>query len=472
MHEELKIKPGMKVGVIGLGVTGRAMVRYCLGLGAELFVSDNRSAEQLVADEAELLENSRLQWEAGGHTLEFLQQADMVVASPGIPQDHNVILGLTRLGIPVVGELAVAAPSLSMKVVAVTGTNGKTTVTALIGEILAQAGINVFVGGNIGTPLVQYLHEGGNAEVMVLELSSFQLLMAGTFAPQVAVLLNITPDHIDRHGSLEEYAAAKMRVFANQKAADTAIINGDDPLCVQLADKITSNCLKFGTSGDQKQYAAQIKGNEIWLSGAENKECYDLAGTVLANKIGAQNAAAAILAVKILGLTHDQIMAGLRSFTPAPHRLQQVTEHRGVLYVDDSKATNTGAAIAALEQLSGKAVLIAGGREKGEDYSMLKAAIRDKAKDVVLIGEAAEKMKTSFNGAVPLHMATTMADAVRKATQLAKAGDTVLLSPACASFDMFNSYGHRGQVFSEEVLRLVAEQSAEKMPDGGENDAN
>lgn len=460
MLENLQIKPGMRIGVIGLGVTGRAMVRYCLGCGAEVLVSDNREADKLVAAGAELLENAKVAWEAGGHTLEFLQQADLVVASPGIPQDHRVIAALENLGIPVVGELAVAAPPLNMPVVAVTGTNGKTTVTALIGKILEMAGKEVFVGGNIGTPLVQYLHEGGKAQVMVLEVSSFQLLMAGAFAPDVAVLLNITPDHIDRHGSLQEYAAAKMKLFANQTKDDTAIFNADDSLCAEYAGQIGSKRLAFGSGENAGSCAARISGSKIHLSALGFDECYDVSGTALANRIGAQNAAAAILATRALGLGQQEIMAGLKAFTPAPHRLQQVAEHKGVLFVDDSKATNTGAAIAALEQLSGKAVLIAGGREKGEDYGQLKDMICQKAKDVVLIGEAAETMQATLNGAIPLHRASTMGEAVRKAILLAEPGDTVLLSPACASFDMFNSYGHRGEVFTEEVHKCVAEQAA------------
>jgi len=460
MHEQLQIRPGMRIGVIGLGVTGRAVVRYCLGLGAEVLVSDSRQTDRLLAEDGKLLKEHGVQWEAGGHTLEFLQRADLVVASPGIPQNHPVIAALDSLGIPVVGELAISAPSLDMEVVAVTGTNGKTTVTALIGKILEMAGKEVFIGGNIGTPLVEYLHEGGQAQVMVLEVSSFQLLMAGRFAPDVAVLLNITPDHLDRHGSLQEYAEAKMKIFANQTQADTAIISGDDPLCAQRVDQLTGNCLMFGESAGLKGHVASISGHEVAVSAFGTKERYELAGTALANRIGAQNAAAAILATRALGVSPDQVLAGLTAFRPAPHRLQRVAKRAGVHFVDDSKATNTGAAIAALEQLTGKAVLIAGGREKGEDYSLMKEAVRQKARAVVLIGEAAEKMQATFNGAVHLHMAKNMAEAVRTATRLAQSGDTVLLSPACASFDMFDSYGHRGEVFTAEVLKYVAEYSA------------
>jgi len=450
MRNNTLIEPGMRIAVIGLGLSGRAAVRYLLACGAEVVVSDNRSEPEFVAGEGGFLQETGVAWEAGGHRSAFFAGVDMVFVSPGVPLDLPLLQELRRRGVPIVGELAVAAPVLSDPVIAITGTNGKTTVTTLIGQLLQGAGKNVFVGGNIGTPLFRHLLDETAADAVVLEVSSFQLDTAGSFRPDIALLLNITPDHIDRHGSLAGYSRAKLKIFANQGAADTAIVNGDDPLCRQALAAIAGRVLLFGHSADCR---ARIEGDRIVLAWQE-EEIYDLAGSRMANAIGLMNAAAAILAARTAGCSREDILAGLLAFQPLRHRVEEVAEIDGITYYDDSKATNTGAVLAALAQVAGKVVLIAGGRDKGEDYALLQDGVRDKARRVILIGEAADQIAAALAGTVTLDRAATMEEAVRKAQAAARPGDVVLLSPACASFDMFTGYAQRGDVFAAAVRGL------------------
>jgi UDP-N-acetylmuramoylalanine--D-glutamate ligase len=453
IYQEI-IQPGKCVAVLGLGITGKAAVRYCQACGARVIVSDSRPASRLQSEAGQFLGETAVEYEAGAHSVEFLAQADLVIASPGIPYDHSVIQALVAQGIPVVGELAVAASQIDVPLVAITGTNGKTTVTSLIGEIIERSGKNVFVGGNIGTPLFEYLCGKRSAEVMVLEVSSFQLQMAGEFAPDVAVLLNITPDHIDWHGGLEGYARAKMNIFRNLSADDSAILCKDDAGSMQYAADIHGEMLTFGRSEDTTARIEHLKVS-VQHEGALLE--FDLTGTAMGNHIGAGNAAAAILATLALGVDPEVIRNGLREFQPAPHRLQLVGDCEGVRYVDDSKATNTGAVIAALQQLEGKALLIAGGKDKGEDYRLLRESVQKKTKAVIVIGEAAGKIAAALDGCTVITPASSMDEAVTLATRLAQPGDTVLLSPACASFDMFTSYGHRGDVFAMAAKRIISD---------------
>lgn len=455
MNNSGYIQAGMTVAVVGLGVTGRAAVRYCQSCGAGVLVSDSRPAERFLFQEQEFLQQTGVKWEAGGHTYRFLRTADLVIVSPGIPLEHEAIAALLAENRPVQGELAIVAPLLDIPVVAITGTNGKTTVTSLIGEIVQASGRKTFVGGNIGTPIFDYLLQGPAAEVMVLEVSSFQLLLAGRFTPDVGVLLNITPDHFDRHGNLEQYAEAKMQLFAHQGPEKTAIVCADDPECMNRLGRLRGRCRTFGLAADCD---ATIDGSTINLI-RDNGESvsYNLAGTAFDNAIGAANAAAAILAGKALGIDDAIIDQVLKTFQPGPHRIELVGELAGVRFVNDSKATNTGAVIAALRQVPGKAVLIAGGRDKGEDYRLLQPEVRSKARAVVVIGEAGGKIGAALADCAEIVAAADMDEAVRRGYSLAQTGDTVLLSPACASFDMFTSYAHRGEVFAASVHRLMAD---------------
>ena len=455
------IRPGMLTAVLGLGVSGRAAVRYFQACGAEVVVSDSRSEREFLAREETFLQETGVVWEAGGHTPAFFSGIEMAFVSPGVPLDLPLLGQLRGRGVEIVGELAVAAPAISDPVVAVTGTNGKTTVTTLIGQLLQSGGRKVFVGGNIGTPLLHYLLAGGQADDVVLEVSSFQLDTAGAFRPDIALLLNITPDHIDRHGSLDGYCRAKMKVFANQRAGDIAIVNGDDALCRSLLPGIGSRVLLFGHTPDCD---ARIEGEKIVLRWT-GEEIYDLSGSRMANAIGLVNAAAAILAARSAGRGRQEILDGILAFKPLHHRMELVAEIDGVAYYDDSKATNTGAVLAALGQVAVRVVLIAGGRDKGDDYGLLRQSVGARARRVVLIGEAAPLIEAALAGAVPIEHAATMEEAVRRAHATALPGDAVLLSPACASFDMFTSYAHRGEVFAAAVAKLKPAATA---PSAGE----
>lgn len=448
----IAIRPGMQVAVVGLGISGRAAVKYARQCGAAVRVSDSRPAQKFLAEERELLDATEALFEAGGHTVDFLRQAELLLVSPGVNLQAPVIREVQALGIPVVGELAVAAGRIGVPLVAVTGTNGKTTVTTLIGELLAKAGKKAFVGGNIGTPLYEYLCNPAGYDAVVAEVSSFQLESAGAFAPNVGVLLNITPDHLDRHGSIENYAEIKMRLFRHQRPADLAVVNGDDGLCRRLPDGVRAQLRTFGSREDN---TAVICDTAIQVKINGEQENYPLAGTALGNNVGLQNAAAAILAVRQLGCGRDEVLAGLQEFRLGPHRIEFIAEVAGVAYYNDSKATNTGAVIAALDQFAGNVILIAGGRDKGDDYRLLRPGVAARVRHLLVIGEAADLLTAALADVVAISRAGSMAAAVRQAAEMARPGDVVLLSPACASFDMFTSYGHRGAEFKKAVLGLL-----------------
>jgi UDP-N-acetylmuramoylalanine--D-glutamate ligase len=455
-----RIGPGQRAVVMGLGITGRAALRYLLASGVQVFVSDSREFTDLPLRDREYLLENRIVFEGGGHSREFLMQGDFIVLSPGIPTDLPLLMEMRAQDIPILGELALAAPQLTEQVVAVTGTNGKTTVTALIGELLQASGKKVFVGGNIGTPLLDYLCQEERVDVLVLELSSFQLESAGNFRPDIGILLNITPDHLNRHGSMAAYAGAKMKLFAHQGGEDKAIFCSDDRLCSEIMPLLTAQ--KVFSFGTRQEGEARGAGSELTITLEGRTESYSLAGTQLASHTGLLNSGAAILAALFLGCRHEEIQKALNCFAPAAHRLQLVTNLAGVDYYDDSKATNTGAVLSALASFPENVILIAGGRGKGEDYKVLREAVREKVKGLILMGEEADSLADALDDLICGQRVVSMADAVAMAAELAEAGDVVLLSPACASFDMFDSYGHRGEVFCHAVLDLKEQREGGK----------
>lgn len=445
---------GMTVGVVGLGVSGMAALQYLAAHGCRLLVSDSRPLSKLSEEEQALLAECGAQYEGENHTWQFLAEAELVFKSPGVPNDLEMLQKCREKGVRLVGELALAAPVLTCKVIAITGTNGKTTVTTLVGEFLEAAGLKVSVCGNIGRPLLDCIREEKEMDVMVVEVSSFQLEDAGDFRADVGVLLNITPDHLDRHHSLEEYVQAKARIFAKQKETDIAILSGDDTICLELASQLTSpTTLLFGHHRENEAYICE---SAVYLRRQGNLEKYELTGSEMNNHIGLLNSAAAILAVRSFGVTQRQIEGVLSSFHLLPHRMELVDIIDGVRYCNDSKATNTGAVISALQQANGGVVLIAGGKDKGDDFKLLKNCVRNKVKKMLLIGEAAEKIERDLGEVVEIERSDSLENAVLSASEFAESGDTVLLSPACASFDMFRSYGHRGEMFRQCVNRLRA----------------
>lgn len=454
MMNESLIYPGVKVAIMGLGVSGRAAVRYCLHCGAEVFVSDNRPEQLFLAEESEFLATADIKWEAGGHSRHFLNQAELLLVSPGVNLELPLLKILRDDGVVIAGEFAVAAGQIDIPVIAVSGTNGKTTVTTLIGKIFEDAGKRVFIGGNIGTPLYEFLLNPEDYDIVVAEVSSFQLESAGDFSPDVGLLLNISPDHLDRHISMEKYVQAKMNLFMHQRPGTVAIINGDDSLCCNLPPDLQSVVRSFSKNDGS---SAVISDNRITIDVDGEKEEYIFEGkesTDQINDITLMNYAATILAVRSQGCTQIEIQAGLNSFRPLPHRIEFVAEVNGVSYYNDSKATNTGAVIGALAQFRGNVILLAGGRDKGDDFQLLKESVVSKVKKMVVLGEATGLLEDALAEVVDISPVQSMEDAVTTATRNAAPGDVVLLSPACASFDMFTSYGHRGNEFKKAVLTL------------------
>ena len=462
------IRPHSHALVVGLGRSGLSAVNFLKSISVRVSVSDafpmDRIDGQIVEELTQKVENL----ETGGHSKELFTSVDFIVVSPGVPLYIPALNSAYERGIPVVGELGLAACCLKTPLVAVTGTNGKSTVTTLIGKLFRASGKKVFVGGNIGRPLTDYLVGPQDADVVVAEVSSFQLDTIGEFRPCVAVLLNISPDHLDRYDSYEAYVASKFMIFAFQGPGDLAVLNADDAEIIRherkkgFSDNISrprSNVLFFGNRL-QGRNGASLKGRKVVLSGSAapsgNEEIYDLDGTSLAAQPNLQNAMAAIIAARHMGCSGSGIRKGIAEFIPLPHRLAMVAEIGGVRYYDDSKATNVGAVHSALTCMNSPVILIAGGRDKGGEYVMLNELIREKVKAMVLIGEAGFRMAEAFESLTSVQFADTLPGAVRRASNMAGPGDAVLLSPACASFDMFNDYAQRGRVFRDAVNSLEA----------------
>ncbi|MGL1933022.1 MAG: UDP-N-acetylmuramoyl-L-alanine--D-glutamate ligase [Desulfotalea sp.] len=437
------LKPGVSFAVMGLGVSGKAALRYAIACGAKVLVSDNRSEDELTQELKQLGITASTET---GHSFGFLLKADVVFVSPGISCD-DLLEQLRDSKRIIVGELSLVAPVIKSKVIAITGTNGKTTVTSLIGKILADAGKSVFVGGNIGTPLLDWLCEEKTAEYLVLELSSFQLEYIGDFRPDIGVLLNVTPDHLNRHGDMERYIEAKMNIFANQNVNDIAVLPSEG---FKKYD-INSRVVRFGTG---EETDIKITNNIISFDGEdEHEQTFDLSNSKFSNEIGRLNSAPAIFCAVNCSCEQASIIASIEKFDLGEHRLELVAEIEKVKYYNDSKATNTGAVNAALSQLS-DVILVVGGQDKGDDYNLLKKMVEDKVSHLICIGEATELIESALAGSVVISRAQSMKEAVNLASQLAKPGQNVLLSPACASFDMFTNYQDRGSQFKEAVLKL------------------
>jgi UDP-N-acetylmuramoylalanine--D-glutamate ligase len=451
---------GRQVLVVGLGRSGVAAARVCHQRGARVRVTDARPAEALAESLAALpTEIGPAQRELGGHRRESFLSADLIVLSPGVPPLAEVA-DARAAGVAVTGELELGARFVQAPMLAVTGTNGKSTTTTLAGAMLAATGRPTFVGGNLGIPLCEGVGTAaaGAGGFVVVEVSSFQLETTDRFAPRVGILLNISPDHLDRYPDLEAYAAAKARLFSAQGPRDFAVVNTDDDRVRAIAAGVRSQVVPLSTrrSLAAEGAAGWLQGEEILLRlpGAAAPERYPAQTPGLVGRHNTENALAAALAARLLGATAEQVRSTLLAFRPLPHRMILVGERGGVAFYDDSKGTNVGAVVAALDGFPRKVVLIAGGRDKGGSYAPLAAALAQVGRAAVLIGEAADNLEAALTGVLPLRRAGSLEEAVATAAGLAQAGDAVVLSPACASFDMFRNYGHRGDVFAEAVRAL------------------
>ncbi len=445
---------GKRVLVVGLGKSGVASALFLKARGARVTVSDSKSEEQLHEHIPVLLDNG-ITVETGGHGERTFGQQDLIVISPGVPVNAVALEPARKLGIPIIGEVELASRFLKGKLVAITGSNGKTTTTALAGDVVAAGGAQTLVGGNIGTPAISLVEESSDASCAVLEISSFQLETIETFHPQVAVVLNVTPDHLDRHGTFEVYWEAKRRIFENQTGADFAVLNADDAEAAKMATGLKSQLVWFSR---KKEVAAGafVRGSHIFYKDAKGeREIMPLADMKLKGAHNVENVLASVAIGMIVGVAPEKIRAAVKGFKAVEHRLEFVATINGVEFYNDSKATNVDATIKALESFPKNIHIILGGKDKGSDYTVLKPLLRERVKRVYTIGAAAEKIESHIGDAAEIVKAGTIEVALRKAMDAASAGDVVVLAPACASFDQFTSYEHRGKVFKELVHQMA-----------------
>lgn len=461
---ELKNK---RVLVVGLGRSGVASAIFLQEHGAKVIVSDSKSEVQLQSEVPALLDRG-ISIETGHHGERTFRDQDLIVVSPGVPSDQPQLQHARSLGIPVIGEVELAFRFLQGKVLAITGSNGKTTTTTLVGEILAKSGTKsgkkTLVGGNIGTPVISLAGQSTPDSQTVLEISSFQLESIEQFRPWIAAILNITPDHLDRHHTFQAYVDAKARIFENQHAAragenqqagDFAILNADDPTCVSLKDKIKGSLLWFSRK-QPVENGAFLKGEQIiFRQNGQEQTVLSRSDIQLKGEHNLENVLAAVAMSMVAGCTPQQVRDAVKDFRAVEHRLELVATINGITFYNDSKATNVDATVKALESFPGNIHIILGGKDKGSDYTVLNPLLRERAKRVYLIGAASDKIASHVKNATELVRSGTLERAVRQAFEAAKSGDVVLLAPACASFDQFNSYEHRGRVFKELVRSLT-----------------
>ncbi|MDP4220986.1 MAG: UDP-N-acetylmuramoyl-L-alanine--D-glutamate ligase [Bacteroidota bacterium] len=445
---------GKRFTVLGAGKSGLASVRLLLKHRAKVFVSDSQKASK-AADAKKELEELGVPFEFGANSHKVLE-SDTIIISPGVPLGIPILELARTKHIPIIGEIELASGFAEAPIVAITGTNGKTTTTTLTGEIFKDAGWGVVVAGNIGTAFADVVEQTvGEKAVNVLEVSSFQLDAIKEFRPKVAALLNITPDHLDRYKNYEAYIQSKFRIAENQKGHDIFIYNHDDEVVRNFAETVNVRTLGFSITDTLKQGAFLNDGMLVIRFGREREEVIDPQKIGIPGPHNLMNAMAAVLIAKSLGVEYDSIRKTLVNFKGVEHRIEFVREFKGVKYYNDSKATNVDSVKYALQSFKEPIVLIAGGKDKGNDYSAIKELIQKHVKAIITVGDGAKNIEKAFKGIVPIHPADySMEKAVEIAASSADRGDVVLLSPACASFDMFDNYEHRGKVFKDIVNSL------------------
>jgi UDP-N-acetylmuramoylalanine--D-glutamate ligase len=451
MTVEERIK-GRKIGIVGMARSGMSTARLTQKLGGQPFVSDNAPADRAPGQAAEL-RNLGIPFETGGHTEQLLQQ-DFLVVSPGVPLHLPILAEAREKGLPIFSEIEVASWVCPGPIIAITGANGKTTTTTLTGEILAAAGFDTHVCGNIGRPLADVVPLMGEKSIAVVEVSSFQLETISVFKPRVAAILNLTPDHIDRHGSFEAYKQAKYRITENQDAGDVFLLNGEDH--ESMTDLPASGARReiFTTRSDADA-AAYVQEGTLWVRSV-GRRAPVIAASEMAIKgpHNLQNAAAAVAMAVQFGVAPDVMARVLAAFPGVEHRLEQAGTVAGVTFINDSKATNVDSVRWALRSVETPLYLILGGRDKAGDFVPLIEDGRGKIKGIVAIGEAREKIFGVVGKQFPTEFAASLQEAVERCFEMAHPGETVLLSPGCASFDMFDNFEHRGRVFKAAVKSL------------------
>ena len=456
-----------KVLVVGLARTGLAVARFLKDRRAKVTATDLKKEDELgsCAEEAFSMDISL---ELGAHRVESFTGADLIVVSPGVPHNITPLEAARKAGIPVVGEVELAFRYIEQLIIAITGTNGKTTTTGLIGEMLKASGSEVFVGGNIGAPLIDYLNSGIHADAIVAEISSFQLDTIDRFRPNVGVLLNITEDHLDRYNGFHDYVRSKGRLFKNQEKTDVAILNRMDPAVAELEPLIASQRLYFNINSagaktyhlaSETQYGVLIRGDEMVCSlPGRAPLIMSSARFTLKGEHNLENAAAATLAALSAGADRAGVQTALDTYEGLHHRLEYVRDVNGVQYYNDSKATNVDAVKRSLESFDSPVILIMGGRDKGGSYTFLEELIKKRVKRLIAIGEARENILTALGGLTSAEGTSSLREAVHLSHQAATPGDVVLLAPGCSSFDMFTDYAERGEAFCKAVRGLKIDQ--------------
>lgn len=473
---------GRQVLVVGLGKSGQAAARFCARRGAA--VTGNDARPSLPAEVESALREAGVALALGGHDAARFTAADLIVLSPGVPP-IPALDAADRANVPVVSEVELASRFLAGPVAAITGTNGKSTTTEVLGTMCRAAGWRVFVGGNLGTPLVEAAEaearDGRAQDAVVAEVSSFQLERIVTFRPRVAAIINVTEDHLDRYRSMAEYVTAKARVFENMGPGDHLVLNADDPRIAALAAGVRSGTRITWVSVEGRPAEATVEPGSGVEVGREGRgalrfvpeggtlERYPLARVRLPGRHNLENMLVAVAMARRLGVPSDAVQRALEGMASLAHRIERIGEVRGVGFYDDSKGTNVGAVVRALESFPTPVVLIAGGKDKGGDYGPLAPLVRERVRRLVLIGEAAPRMEAALGRLTETVKAPSLDAAVEAAFAGARPGDSVLLSPACSSFDMFRDYLHRSEVFGAAVRALVAREGAagRREPAGG-----
>jgi UDP-N-acetylmuramoylalanine--D-glutamate ligase len=451
---------GKKVLVVGLGKSGLAAALFLRRRGARVTVSDIRSAEALAKEIPALIEEG-IMVETGGHGLLTFRRQDLIVVSPGVPLNTPELVQVKSFGLPVIGELELAARFIKGRMLAITGSNGKTTTTALVGEILQKAGLPTLVGGNIGVPVVALIEQSTDETWSVLEVSSFQLETTDEFHPAIAVILNITPDHLDRHGTFENYALAKERIFAAQDEQDCLVLNADNERAAEAASRSVARVYWFSVEHPVAQGAWLEQGNVVYRPApdAATEIVMPLRGIPLKGAHNVENVLAAVTAARLAGALGGAVRQTVESFQAVEHRLEYVATHNGVDFYNDSKATNVDATAKAVAAFDTGIHLILGGKDKGSDYTQLATLLRTRVRAVYTIGSAAAKIESQLRGVVSIESCETLDNAVIAAASAARPGEVVLLAPACSSFDQYESYEQRGRAFK----KLVSERRGWKL---------
>ncbi len=442
-----------KVLVVGLGTTGIATSLFLKEKGAKVTVSEIRSEDKLLPT-VQRLRNLGIKVEAKEHKRETFLSSDLIVVSPGVPLYAPSLKAAAEAGVEIISEIELAYRHIKTPIIAVTGTNGKTTTVNLIADIFESSGKSVFLGGNVGTPLIEYVLNHHDKNYIIAEISSFQLEGIQSFKPYISVLLNLQHDHLDRYSSYEDYVAAKARIFMNQSNNEYAILNADDLEVKKLSSSINASTLYFNYE-KEVPYGIYYKNHLLYFNNGSGQIRFTLDNLHLKGIHNLHNIMAAVATSKICGCPQESIQKTIDNFKGLPHRLELFEESHQIKFYNDSKATNVSSAISALEALDPPLILIAGGKDKGCDYNPLTPFIKEKVKALILLGEAKEKMHQALKSSTSISLVETLEDAVKLSFKKALPGDTILLSPACSSFDMFKNYEERGNVFKTLVKKLT-----------------